>query len=272
MQMRPKRRKTMGNSEIPLTILTLSWVKHARLVTLSFWMKKECASFTTNLSIPGKIWCGSNRFISFWKANGIRPWLKSWKSTPFKFSLKAMDRRRFLKLICSAKTAAYDTSIRIATSATYQTKLVHVSVVCFVYVSVFFNACACCFFGAFPCCLFRACLCFLFLACLCCLFRACSCCLFRACFFVCFIHVSVFCLVHVHVSCFVIIWLFDYLLVRLNAQAGPSNCTKRQGLPGAKGGHRISYKDHHQLQTKSKTRQHSPHPRCHRPLTPQLYP
>ena len=64
--------------------------------------------------------------------------------------------------------------------------------------------------------------------------------------------------------------LSGYLLVRLKARAGPSNCTKKQGLPGAKGGHRISQKDHQQLQTKSKTRQHSPHPRCHRPLTPQL--
>ena len=29
------------------------------------------------------------------------------------------------------------------------------------------------------------------------------------------------------------IWLFGYLLVRLKARAGPSNCTKSQGLPGA---------------------------------------
>lgn len=209
MQMRPKRRKTMGNSEIPLTILTLSWVKHARLVTLSFWMKKECASFTTNLSIPGKIWCGSNRFISFWKASGIRPWLKSWKSTPFKFSLKAMDRRRFLKLVCSAKNTAYDTSIQIATSATCQTKLVHVSVVCFVYVSVFFLIHAP---VAFLVHFLVVCFVHVYVFCFLHVFVVCSMHVLVVCFVhahvVCSVHVSVVCSVHVLVVCSVRVFLF----------------------------------------------------------------
>ena len=65
-----------------------------------------------------------------------------------------------------------------------------------------------------------------------------------------------------------VIWLFTCF--GLKHGQGLQTAQKRQGLPGAKEGHRISQKDHHQLQTKSKTRQHSPHPRCHRPLTPQL--
>ena len=66
-----------------------------------------------------------------------------------------------------------------------------------------------------------------------------------------------------------LVWLFGYSYFS-RSRVEPSNNQKRKGLQGTREERKHPNTDHHQLQTKSKTRQHSPHPRCHRPLTPQL--